>query len=134
MTSQTTIRCTICGPEAIDSLISECPDDAAHREFVRSIMADQMSETEHWTIHVDVCPDCNTPTTWHGLDAPGHCRHGFERRVPVKYVPAEQHQRAEDALREAIAAARNFNRGGMTWQEYDAELVRLERIANAEGQ
>lgn len=41
-------------------------------------------------IHVDVCPDCNTPTTFHGLDAPGHCPHGWDRRVPVEYVPAEQ--------------------------------------------
>jgi hypothetical protein len=37
-----------------------------------------------------------------------------------------------EALRDAIKAARLFNRSGMTWQEYDAELVRLERIADAD--
>jgi hypothetical protein len=41
----------------------------------------------------------------------------------IEVVPAER-------LREAVNAARTFNRGGMTWLEYDAALVRFERIAN----
>lgn len=36
----------------------------------------------------------------------------------------------EGALREAVLAARLFNRGGMAWAEYDALLARLERTAD----
>jgi hypothetical protein len=40
-------------------------------------------------IHVDVCPGCEEPATWHGLDAPQHCQCGFDREqyVPAVYVP-----------------------------------------------
>jgi hypothetical protein len=42
---------------------------------------------------------------------------------------------AVDALDEAIKAARLFNRGGMTWREYDRLLVRLGGVVNhARGQ
>jgi hypothetical protein len=39
---------------------------------------------------------------------------------------AQQLAGAVEALREAIEAARLFNRSGMTWREYDALLARLE--------
>lgn len=42
----------------------------------------------------------------------------------------EQLRGAVEALREAVAAARLFNRGGMTWLEYDRKLVEFERIAS----
>jgi len=57
-------------------------------------------------IHVDECPDCGTPTTMHGLDAPGHCPHGFERRVPVEYVRADAYRGAvqeNERLRSVLA-------------------------------
>lgn len=40
-------------------------------------------------IHVDVCPGCEMPDTWHGLDAPHHCQCGYMREqfVPAIYVP-----------------------------------------------
>lgn len=38
----------------------------------------------------------------------------------------EARERLTDALREAIEAARLFNRSGMTWLEYDGLLARLE--------
>jgi hypothetical protein len=44
----------------------------------------------------------------------------------VEVVPASQLAGAVEALREAIEAARLFNRSGMTWREYDALLARLE--------
>jgi hypothetical protein len=50
--------------------------------------------------------------------------------VESEYVRADLHRGAVEALTEAVAAARTFNRGGMTWLEYDAALVRFERIAN----
>jgi hypothetical protein len=43
-------------------------------------------------------------------------------------------ERLREALAEAVAAARLFNRGGMTWLEYDRELVRLEQAAFDETQ
>ena len=42
---------------------------------------------------------------------------------------SESVRRLRVALIDAIAFARLFNRGGMTWKEYDRELVRLEAIA-----
>lgn len=60
-----------------------------------------MDDYQAQAIHVDVCPDCSTPTTWHGLDAPGHCPHGFERRVPAEYVPIELLEEAVEAIRKA---------------------------------
>lgn len=44
----------------------------------------------------------------------------------VEYVPADQLAGAVDALHEAIQLARDFNRGAMTWQEYDRKLAALE--------
>src|SRR5690349_18944823 len=68
-----------------------------------------MDVLTHWgPIHVDVCPDCGTPTTWHGMDPPGHCPHGYDRRVPVEYVPASQLRGAVEALVECVDAMRCF--------------------------
>lgn len=49
----------------------------------------------------------------------------YERRV----------ERLRDALQRAVLSARIFNRSGMTWLEYDAELVRLKgfEVAAATG-
>jgi hypothetical protein len=41
-------------------------------------------------------------------------------------LDADLHRGAVEALREAVEAARLFNRRGMTWREYDALLARLE--------
>jgi hypothetical protein len=38
----------------------------------------------------------------------------------------QQHRVAVEALHEAIRLARDFNRGAMTWQEYDRKLAALE--------
>jgi hypothetical protein len=43
----------------------------------------------------------------------------------IEVVRASDYLDAVDALHRALDAARTFNRGGMTWQEYDALLVRL---------
>jgi hypothetical protein len=43
----------------------------------------------------------------------------------VWVVPESQLAGAVEALHEALDAARTFNRGGMTWLEYDALLTRL---------
>jgi tRNA U54 and U55 pseudouridine synthase Pus10 len=57
--------------------------------------------------------------------------HGFEARtqealrVAAEAAPCPNCAGAVDALHEALDAARTFNRGGMTWLEYDALLVRL---------
>jgi hypothetical protein len=46
------------------------------------------------------------------------------------YVVRQDMMGTVDALDEAIKAARLFNRGGMTWLEYDRLLVRLEGVVN----
>ena len=48
----------------------------------------------------------------------------------VRVVPIEHLWGAIGALDEAVEAARLFNRSGMTWQEYDRLLVRLEGVVN----
>jgi hypothetical protein len=39
-----------------------------------------------------------------------------------------QNEQLREALLEAVQLARTFNRGGITWMEYDRELARLRRI------
>lgn len=52
------------------------------------------------TVHIDVCPDCGTASTGHGMDPPGHCPHPYELRVPVLYMPAEvTHEMVEAGAR-----------------------------------
>lgn len=41
----------------------------------------------------------------------------------------QQHGEAVSALHEAIQLARDFNRGAMTWREYDRKLAAIE-VAN----
>jgi hypothetical protein len=65
-----------------------------------------------------------------GEDPPTTCFAAGCDCEPVVFVRADLHRGAVEALTEAVAAARTFNRGGMTWLEYDAALVRFERIAN----
>lgn len=40
-------------------------------------------------VHLDVCPYCRETNTSHMLDAPNFCRHEYERRVPVLFVPVD---------------------------------------------
>jgi hypothetical protein len=42
-------------------------------------------------IHVDVCPGCETPSSYHALDSPAHCQCGIDREEwqPMIYVPLE---------------------------------------------
>lgn len=42
-----------------------------------------------------------------------------------------EYDRLREELGDAVDQARLFNRGALTWQEYDALLARWERIANA---
>ncbi len=49
-------------------------------------------------IHHNVCPDCGEADHSHPMDSPNFCRHEYERRVPVAFVPLD------DAL-DAIEAA-----------------------------
>jgi len=88
--------------------------------------------SERWIIHV---------CTRHGfpVDVPEVCdcidKHSSRTVEEVEVVPATPRGAVDpyrEALRDAIKAARLFNRSGMTWLEYDAELVRLERIAEAD--
>lgn len=37
-------------------------------------------------IHVNVCPDCGTPYSCHGLDPPPICPHEYERYEPTIYI------------------------------------------------
>ncbi len=41
------------------------------------------------SVHLNVCPDCGEPDYSHMLDSPHFCRHEYERRVPVLYVPLD---------------------------------------------
>lgn len=54
-----------------------------------------------------------------------HTAETWDDRERWKDVDPATYQGAVDALHEALDAARTFNRGGMTWLEYDALLVRL---------
>lgn len=49
-------------------------------------------------IHIDVCPGCNGPATWHLLDAPHYCECGYRREqfVPAIYVPFDVTAATED--------------------------------------
>jgi hypothetical protein len=51
----------------------------------------------------------------------------------IEVVRAIDYSGAVDALREAVKLARGFNRGAMTWQEYDRKLAALE-VAHPGGQ
>jgi|tagenome__1003787_1003787.scaffolds.fasta_scaffold14381608_1 hypothetical protein len=64
----------------------------------------------------------------------GHGKADIEGWKRIEVVPAEQPRRAVDALHEAIQLARDFNRGAMTWQEYDRKLAALEVAHPQEGQ
>lgn len=57
---------------------------AAVTAYLRALPVEELLSR---AIHVDTCPDCGTPTTGHGLDAPGHCPHEYERRLPELYIP-----------------------------------------------
>lgn len=54
------------------------------------------------------------------------CKRELPDAIKVVTVPEADWRGAVEALREAIEAARLFNRSGMTWSEYDALLARLE--------
>jgi outer membrane protein TolC len=46
--------------------------------------------------------------------------------VETAILEVEQLEGAVEALHESIRLARDFNRGAMTWQEYDRKLAALE--------
>jgi hypothetical protein len=54
--------------------------------------AAQNQEEEGLSIHVDVCPDCCEPTSYHPMDPPMQCTHDRERYVPVRFVEARSPQ------------------------------------------
>jgi hypothetical protein len=73
-----------------------------------------------------VDPEGSPFIAWGSVEADEYRRQPAAYRVE-EYVRADQLAGAVEALREAIEAARLFNRSGMTWSEYDALLARLER-------
>jgi hypothetical protein len=93
-----------------------CPDCAG----AGSIESSDSTDDRWWP-----CPRCE-----------GAGKLADRRRDPARagaragWAPVEQVWGVAEALREAVQAARTFNRGGMTWMEYDIELVRLERLAD----
>jgi hypothetical protein len=82
-----------------------------------------MSELARWTItsayteHDTGDPDCPNYRV-------GATVKGPEQREPIEVV-------AVSALFEAIQLARDFNRGAMSWREYDGKLAALETGARA---
>lgn len=51
-------------------------------------------------VHLNVCPECGTTDSGHGLDPPPHCPHEYERFVPVKFAPEARALAAEARLEE----------------------------------
>jgi len=97
-----------CGTVSVTTAWGVVPQVEVHTRIVPYVVSevkvevDTVSDIEREyddSIYVDECPECNTPTTFHGLDPAPHCPHGFERRLPVEYVPARN-------LRGAVAALR----------------------------
>jgi hypothetical protein len=73
------------------------------------------------------CPACGNPS-----GRAGHINAECAPAKPVEYVRADTTRGAVEALHEAIRLARDFNRGAMTWREYDRKLTALE-VAHPQG-
>jgi hypothetical protein len=61
-------------------------------DSARSGATARNQEEEGLSIHVDVCPDCGEPTSYHPMDPPMQCMHDRERYVPVRFVEARSPQ------------------------------------------
>jgi hypothetical protein len=61
-------------------------------DAARSSGSAAQNQEEALSIHVDVCPDCGEPTSYHPMDPPMQCTHDRERYVPVRFIEARPPQ------------------------------------------